>query len=228
MRDTSQLTNCLTRVARTKGTRLDSQVPSNWYLHVHRRRLEETLLKVNCPSPIIRWFCIGVPSLTLKVAGVWTYGNPQLHSPKESEIAQRTYASHTRFAKYIIREDVVDLTDALEKFQFVLDQCLIKNPQRAAALTNLTWARLQGCPTITASICETAQLYYELLSLCPEGTHLQNIATGDNGVGYVICECNNPPIDPPNDGIHLRRIVLMLCQLGHQYPLGALTKLAEG
>ncbi|KAG2067146.1 hypothetical protein BDR04DRAFT_879556 [Suillus decipiens] len=70
--------------------------------------------------------------------------NPLLHSLKESGIAQCTYAGHTQFSKYIIHKDVADLTDALEKFQFVLDQCLIRNPQRAVALTNFGWARLQG------------------------------------------------------------------------------------
>ncbi|KAG2105823.1 CHAT domain-containing protein [Suillus discolor] len=179
-----------------------------------------------------------------------------------------------RFAKYIASKNLnvraAELTEVLNHFQFVLEQCPVNHPHRATALTNLAWARLQGyilkdledidltislfrdalalCPqhhpnypfyiyhltealtrrpTTAASIRETAQLYHELLPLCREGTYLWSIATGDNCIGHVIRECNNLPIDVSDEGIHLRRIVLQLCQLGHQCHLDALAKLAK-
>ncbi|KAG1862351.1 CHAT domain-containing protein [Suillus tomentosus] len=203
------------------------------------------------------------PSLTLKVAVVYGSG-----------IHHHTYVGHMRFAKYIASENLnvraTELTEVLKHFQFVLEQCPVNHPHRAAALTNLAWARLQGyilkdlqdidltislfrdalalcpqdhpnypfyiyhltealtrCPTTAASIRETAQLYHELLPLCREGTYLWSIAIGDNCIGHVIRECNNLPIDVSDEGIHLRRIVLQLCQLGHQCRLDALTKLAK-
>ncbi|KAG1834887.1 CHAT domain-containing protein [Suillus variegatus] len=204
-----------------------------------------------------------LPSLTLKIAVVHGSG-----------IHHHTYVGHMRFAKYIASENLnvraAELTEVLKHFQFVLEQCPVNHPHRAAALTNLAWARLQGyilkdlqdidwtislfrdalalcpqdhsnypfyiyhltealtrCPTTAASIRETAQLYHELLPLCREGTYLWSIAIGDNCIGHVIRECNNLPIDVSDEGIHLRRIVLQLCQLGHQCRLDALTKLAK-
>ncbi|KAG1775553.1 CHAT domain-containing protein [Suillus placidus] len=148
-------------------------------------------------------------------------------------------------------------------FDFVLDQCPVDHPDRAAALANLASARLigyiqkdlqdidstislfrealalrpQGHPDHTLSlyhltealtwryskegtaiyIHECVQLYCKLLPLCPEGTYLHGIAAGANGVECVIRECNNLPTDASDEGIHLRRIVLQLCPLGHQH-----------
>ncbi|KAG2034088.1 hypothetical protein BDR03DRAFT_1001741 [Suillus americanus] len=137
------------------------------------------------------------PSLTLKVAVVQTRGNPLLHV---------TYD--------LPNKNAVELTNVLEPFQFVLDQCPVNHPHRATALTDLAWVAFKG-PLTAASIGETAQLYYELLPLCPEGTYLRSIAIGNNCVSYVIRQRNNLPIDVPDKGIHLRGIVLKLCQLGH-------------
>ncbi|KAG1780597.1 CHAT domain-containing protein [Suillus placidus] len=77
----------------------------------------------------------------------------------------------------------------------------------------------------TADICESAQLYYKLLSLCPEGTYLRSIAAGANGVDYVIRECNKLPTDASDECIHLGRVVLELCPLGHQQRPLALSQL---
>ncbi|KAG0699415.1 CHAT domain-containing protein [Suillus ampliporus] len=203
------------------------------------------------------------PSLTLKAALVHACGNEdggQLDSIVYSEIGWRTYAGHTRFAKYTRSKSVSALNDTVEHFQFVLDKCPVGHPDHAAALTNLAWARLRGyihkdfqdIDTTTslfrdalalrpqghpdhpqslhhltsvvnwrynyqhtpADIWESARLYHELLPLCPEGTYLRSIA--DNGVEYVICECNNLPTDGSNEDIQLRWIVLELCPLGHQ------------
>ncbi|KAG2139825.1 CHAT domain-containing protein [Suillus bovinus] len=78
-----------------------------------------------------------------------------------------------------------------------------------------------------ADISEAAQLYHELLPLCPEGTYLRSIAAGENGVDYVINGCNNLPTDASDEGIHLRRVVLELCPSGHQLRPSALDELAQ-
>ncbi|KAG1897271.1 uncharacterized protein F5891DRAFT_982860 [Suillus fuscotomentosus] len=57
-------------------------------------------------------------------------------------------------------------------------------------------------------IREAAQLYHELLPLCPKGTCLLSIAGGPNSVEYVIDECNDLPVDASDEGIQLRRVVL--------------------
>ncbi|KAG1878090.1 CHAT domain-containing protein [Suillus subalutaceus] len=76
-------------------------------------------------------------------------------------------------------------------------------------------------------IQESAQMYCKLLPLCPEGTYLRGIAAGENGVDYVINKCNNLPTDASDEDIHLRRIVLQLCSLGHQHRPNALNKLSS-
>ncbi|KAG1729783.1 hypothetical protein EDB19DRAFT_105720 [Suillus lakei] len=165
------------------------------------------------------------------------------------------------------------LNGAMIYFQWVLDQCPVGHPDRAAALTNLAWARLQGyiqndlkdidfttslfrdalalrpqCHPdhplslyhLTkalrwrhnnqhnpADICESAQLYHELLPLCPAGTYLRSIAAGDNGVDYVISGCNDLPTDASDAAIHLRRIVLELYPLGKKHRPRALDNLAQ-
>ncbi|KAG1752216.1 hypothetical protein EDB19DRAFT_1994420 [Suillus lakei] len=156
---------------------------------------------------------------------------------------------------------------------WVVAQCLVGHPDRAAALTNLARARLEGyiredrqdidCTIslfrealalrpqghpdhplslylltealtwrhnnqdTTADICESAQIYHELLPLCPEDTNIRSIAAGEDGVGYVIRECNDLPTDASDEGIHLRRTVLELCPLGHEDLPTALHELAR-
>ncbi|KAG2109160.1 CHAT domain-containing protein [Suillus cothurnatus] len=213
-------------------------------------------------------------SLTLKAAVICPCDNQDsalLDSIVESEIARETDAGHERFATYVTSKTVSHLNDAVRHFQSVLDQCPVGHPDRAGALTNLAWARLEGyirkdlqdigsvtslfrealalCPQghpnhplylynltealnwrhdyqhTTADICESAQLYYELLPLCPEGTYLRSIAAGANGVNYVIRECNNLPIDASDEGIHIRRVILELCPLSNEYRPEALNNL---
>ncbi|KAG2109192.1 CHAT domain-containing protein [Suillus cothurnatus] len=190
----------------------------------------------------------------------------------ESEIARETDAGHERFATYVTSKTVSHLNDAIQHFQLVLDQCPVGHPDRAGALTNLAWARLEGytqndlqdidsvtslfrealalCPQghpdhplylyhltsalnwryakenfIAAYIHESAQLYCKLLPLCPEGTYLDSIAAGANGVNYVIRECDKLPIDTSDEGIHIRRVILELCPLGNEHHPKALDKL---
>ncbi|KAG1841941.1 hypothetical protein DFJ58DRAFT_748333 [Suillus subalutaceus] len=75
-------------------------------------------------------------------------------------------------------------------------------------------------------IHESAQLSCKLLPLCPEGTYLRSIAAGADGIDFVICECNNLPIDASDEDIHLRRVVLKLCPLGNEHCPKALDNLA--
>ncbi|KAG2122484.1 CHAT domain-containing protein [Suillus clintonianus] len=75
-------------------------------------------------------------------------------------------------------------------------------------------------------IHESLQLCCKLLPLCPEGTYLRSIGV-DSEVDYVIDECNDLPIDASDEGIHLRRVVLELCPLGHKHRPRALNKLAQ-
>ncbi|KAG1719232.1 CHAT domain-containing protein [Suillus lakei] len=142
---------------------------------------------------------------------------------------------------------------------WVVAQCLVGHPDRAAALTNLARARLEGyiqedrqdidCTIslfrealalrpqghpdhplslylltealtwrhnnqdTTADICESAQIYHELLPLCPEDTNIRNIVAGED--------------DASDEGIHLRRTVLELCPLGHEDLPTALHELAR-
>ncbi|KAG1895796.1 CHAT domain-containing protein [Suillus fuscotomentosus] len=215
------------------------------------------------------------PCVTMKVAIVHACDDQNgvlFDSLVDCEIARDTDAGHVRVARYVRRERVSYLNDAIEHFQLVLNQCPVGHPDRATALTNLAWARLKGyiredvqdIDTTTslfrdalalrpqhhpdhplslynltqalawrhigkgtaADICEAAQLYHELLPLCPEGTYLRSIAAGEFGVDYVIDECNNLPTDASDAGIHLRRVVLELCPLGHRLRPATLEELA--
>ncbi|KAG1744322.1 CHAT domain-containing protein [Suillus occidentalis] len=194
------------------------------------------------------------PSLTLKAAVVQACDDQDGYC----EMIQRTDAGHAQFAEYVASETLV------------LDQCPANQPDYAAALTNLAWARLVGYiqnhlqdidttislfrnalalrpqrhpdhplslyilalalswrhikKSTAADIREAAQLYHELLPLCPGGTYLRSIATGR--FDYVIGGCNNLPTDASDEGICLRRFVLELCPVGHQHRPRALNELS--
>ncbi|KAG2346327.1 hypothetical protein BDR05DRAFT_906639 [Suillus weaverae] len=79
----------------------------------------------------------------------------------------------------------------------------------------LTWRYREKDTTV--DLHESAQLYCKLLPLCPEGTCLRRIAAGADQVDYVIDKCNDLPTDGSDEDVHLRRIVLQLCPLGHQH-----------
>jgi tetratricopeptide (TPR) repeat protein len=195
-----------------------------------------------------------------------------LQSLVDCEMTRHTDAGHAQSAKYVASKTVSHLNAAVEHFELVLDQCPVSHPDRAAALTNLAWACLEGYirndlqdidTTISlfrdalalrpqhhpdrplslynltealtwrhiekstfADICESAQLYHELLPLCPEGTYLRSIAAGA-GADYVIDACNDLPTDASDEGICLRRVVLDLCPVGHQHRPKALDKLSH-
>jgi CHAT domain-containing protein len=153
-----------------------------------------------------------------------------------------------RFAKYMTNESYSDsdsdLKNAVRHFQFVLDWCPVGHLDRAAALTNLAWARLQG------HICNDLQdvnftifLFRDALALRPKGHpdrsssiyHLtqalawlhKNELLRDHGVDDVISGCNDIRTDACDEAIQLRRVVLELCSPGHQDRPRALDRLAQ-
>jgi hypothetical protein len=79
------------------------------------------------------------------------------------------------------------------------------HPDHPLSLYNLTevltWRHVKK--STAANIREAAQLYHELLPLCPDGTYLRSIAADENGVDYVIEECNDLPTDTSDEGICL-------------------------
>ncbi|KAG1809682.1 CHAT domain-containing protein [Suillus subaureus] len=139
-----------------------------------------------------------------------------------------TNLAYARLLGYI-RNDFEDIDTPTSLFRDVLalrPQC---HPDHPLSLYNLTKALnwRHDKKSSAADICESAKLYHELLPLCPEGTYLRSIAAGTNGVDYVINKCNNLPKDASDEGVHLRRVVLELCPLGHQHRPRALDKLAK-
>ncbi|KAG1722799.1 hypothetical protein EDB19DRAFT_2043950 [Suillus lakei] len=195
--------------------------------------------------PPVRGVC---PSLTLKATVVHPCDDQDgglFDSIVNCEVARDTDAGHAQFAKYTRRKTVSHLNGAVKHFRLVLDQWsgYIQNdlqdidtttslfreafalrpqghPDHAFSLYNLIRAlnrRYSKEPTAVyihnphscaASCCPSA----------PEGTYFRSIGV-DGAANYVISGCNNLPIDASDDGIHLRRVVLELCPLGHQRPI---------
>ncbi|KAG1747311.1 CHAT domain-containing protein [Suillus lakei] len=128
-----------------------------------------------------------------------------------------------------IQNDLQDIDLTISLFREALALRPQDHPDHAISLYNLSEAlnwRYNKENTVVY-LHESAQLYCRLLPLCPEGSHLHSIATGENGVDYVIWECNNLLTDGSDEGIHLRRIVLELCPLGHKYRPSSLNRLAQ-
>ncbi|KAG2341463.1 hypothetical protein BDR05DRAFT_1001580 [Suillus weaverae] len=127
-----------------------------------------------------------------------------------------------------IRSDLQDIDRITSLFREALALRPQRHPDRSISLHNLAIAlswRYDKKST-AADICEAAQLYHELLPLCPEGTYHRSIVEGPDGVDYVIGECNNLPTDASEEGIYLRRVVLELCPQGHQLRHSALDNLS--
>jgi hypothetical protein len=132
--------------------------------------------------------------------------------------AALTNLASARLEGYI-QKDLQDIdTTSISLFRDALALRPWRHPDRPLSIFNLAVA-LSWChnkKSTAADIREAAQLYHELLPLCPGGTYLRSIASGENGVDYVIDECNDLPTDASDEGICLRRVVLELCPLGHQ------------
>ncbi|KAG1817257.1 CHAT domain-containing protein [Suillus subaureus] len=142
--------------------------------------------------------------------------------------AALTNLAYARLLGYI-RDNFEDIDTPTSLFREVLVLRPRHHLDHPLSLYNLTEALnwRHDKKSTAADICESAKLYHELLPLCPEGTYLRSIAAGTNGVDYVINRCNKLPIDASDEGIHLRRVVLELCPLGHQHRPGTLDKLAQ-
>ncbi|KAG2114104.1 CHAT domain-containing protein [Suillus cothurnatus] len=128
-----------------------------------------------------------------------------------------------------IRNDLEDIDVTTSLFRDALALRAEHHLDHPSSLYNLTkaltWRYVKK--STTEDIREAAHLYHELLPLCTEGTFLRSIAAGKNGVDYVIGGCNNLSTDASDDGIHLRRVIIELCPLGHQLRPRALHCLAE-
>ncbi|KAG1830288.1 CHAT domain-containing protein [Suillus subalutaceus] len=139
-----------------------------------------------------------------------------------------TNLAYARLQGYI-RKDLQDIDTTTSLFREALALRPQGHPDHPLSLYNLTealaWRHKKK--STAADILEAARLYHELLPLCPEGTCLRSVAAGANGADYVINGCNNLPIDASDGGIHLRRVVLELCPLGHQHRPRALYKLSR-
>jgi len=131
--------------------------------------------------------------------------------------------------KGFIRNDLEDIDVTTSLFREALALRPEHHLDYSSSLFNLTEALTwrYSKKSTTADIREAAHLYRELLPLCPDGTYLRSIMAGPNGVNYVIGECNKPPVDTSDEGIHLRRVVVEICPLGHQLRHNALNWLAE-
>ncbi|KAG1897197.1 CHAT domain-containing protein [Suillus fuscotomentosus] len=128
-----------------------------------------------------------------------------------------------------IQNDVEDIDTITSLFRDALALRPQHHPDHPLSLYNLTKALTwrHSRKSTAADICEAAQLYHELLPLCPEGTYLRSIAAGGKDVDYVIGGCNNLPTDASDEGIHLQRVVLELCPLGHRLRPRTLDELAR-
>ncbi|KAG1759636.1 hypothetical protein EDD22DRAFT_1051990 [Suillus occidentalis] len=141
-------------------------------------------------------------------------------------------AALTNFAwarlKGYIRNHLQDIDNTISLFRDALALRPQHHPDRPSSLYNLTEALTwrHNKKSTAADIRESAQLYHELLPLCPEGTYLRSIAAGA-GADYVIVGCNNLPTDASNEGICLRRVILDLCPLGHRRRPKALDNLSH-
>ncbi|KAG2065827.1 hypothetical protein BDR04DRAFT_1107820 [Suillus decipiens] len=112
------------------------------------------------------------PSLTLKTAVVNAYDNQNSQlsgSLVECKIARDTDAGHAHLAKYVTSKTVSQLKYAIQRFQLVLDQCRVGHLDRAAALTNLAWARLVGYIDNDLQDIDTAiSLFRDAFALRPQ------------------------------------------------------------
>ncbi|KAG2094849.1 CHAT domain-containing protein [Suillus discolor] len=131
--------------------------------------------------------------------------------------------------KGYIRNHIQDIDTTTSMFRDALALRPRHHPDHPLSLYNLTEALgwRHSKKNTAADICEAAQLYYELLPLCPEGTYFRSIAAGENGIDYVIGGCNGLPTDASHEGIQLRRVVLELCPMSHRLRPRTLDELAQ-
>ncbi|KAG1862746.1 hypothetical protein DFJ58DRAFT_869783 [Suillus subalutaceus] len=110
------------------------------------------------------------PSLTLKATVLRNCDNQDSVLPSLNvRLLKTRMLGHERFATYVTSKTVSHLNDAVNHFQLVLDQCPVGHPHRAAALTNLAWARLEGYIRNDQDIDSITCLFREALALRPQG-----------------------------------------------------------
>ncbi|KAG2361814.1 hypothetical protein BDR07DRAFT_1609861 [Suillus spraguei] len=169
------------------------------------------------------------PSLTLKATVVHVYDNQDdalFDSIVECQIARHADAGHSRFATYVTSEifspALTNLACSrlegytqnyfkdIDSITALFCEALALRPQGhidpPLYLYHLALALVWCCRkdiAIPVYIREFTQLYFNLLSLCPKGTYLHSITTGE-----------------------WNRRVLELCLLGNEHRLEALDKLA--
>ncbi|KAG1736166.1 CHAT domain-containing protein [Suillus paluster] len=141
--------------------------------------------------------------------------------------AALTNFAYARLEGYI-HKDRQDIDSTTCLFRDVLALRSQGHPVHPSSLYHLLkaliWRYSQELAAV--DIRKSAQIYHELLPLCPEGTYLRTSVVGAGGLDYVISECNNLPIDASDEDIRLRRIVLELCPQGHQHRPRALNQLS--
>ncbi|KAG1747306.1 hypothetical protein EDB19DRAFT_1826071 [Suillus lakei] len=128
-----------------------------------------------------------------------------------------------------IRKDFQDIDFITSLFREALALRPQGHPDHPSSLYHLLQVLIwrYSKENTAAYIHESAELSCKLLPLCPEGTYFRSIATGANGVDYVIRECNKLPTEASDEGIHLRQNVLKLCPLGNKHRPTALLQLAH-
>ncbi|KAG2135415.1 CHAT domain-containing protein [Suillus clintonianus] len=141
--------------------------------------------------------------------------------------AALTNLARARLQGYI-QNDLQDIDTTTSLFREALALRPQGHPNHTLSLFQLifalTWRHNKERTAVF--IHESLQLCCKLLPLCPEGIYLRSIGV-DSEVDYVIAECNKLPIDASDEGIHLRRVVVELCPLGHKYRPRALDILAQ-
>ncbi|KAG0702789.1 CHAT domain-containing protein [Suillus ampliporus] len=127
-----------------------------------------------------------------------------------------------------IRNDLGDIDSTTSLFRDALALRSQDHPDHALFIYHLTAALIwrNSKEGTVVDIHESVRLCRKLLALCSEGTYLRRIGV-DCFVDFVICTCNNLPIDASDEGIQLRRIVLELCPPGRQDRPGALNELSR-
>ncbi|KAG2032401.1 hypothetical protein BDR03DRAFT_1094979 [Suillus americanus] len=128
-----------------------------------------------------------------------------------------------------VRGDLQDIDTTTSLLRNALALRPQRHPGHPLSLYNLTealnWRHKKK--RSAADIREAAQICHELLPLCPEGTFIRSIVAGEDCVDYVIGRFSKLPTDASDEGIHLRKIVLELCPVGHQLRPRALNELAR-
>ncbi|KIK32515.1 hypothetical protein CY34DRAFT_101346 [Suillus luteus UH-Slu-Lm8-n1] len=131
-----------------------------------------------------------------------------------------------------IRKDLQDIDTTISLFRDALASRPQHHPDRFFSIYNLSRALIwrHRKKSTAADIREAAQLYHELLPLCPEGTYLRSIAAGaalhklSRALESWFTQSSN--IDDLDEFIQFRREAVSLCPEGHTDRVSYLNNLA--